>query len=192
MSNSKYKQSAQGTYYHLYNRGNRKKDIFLDEKDYKFYLRKLAEAGKKYGFAIISYCLMSKHLHLIVRQNKEYPPAKFISSIHTSYATVFNKKYKTAGHLFQDRFKQKIIEDDDYMKNLIAYVHLNPVKAGICKFPKEYKWSSYMEYAKAGRVKGLDGLCDRALVEEYGIKGKTFEEFMMMAGNISEEDAFDD
>ncbi|MDD3006753.1 MAG: transposase [Candidatus Pacebacteria bacterium] len=192
MNNLKYKQSAQGAYYHLYNRGNQKKDIFLDEKDYEFYLRKMTEASKKYSFAIISYCLMPNHIHLIVRQDKEYPPAKFISSVHTSYAAVFNKKYKTVGHLFQDRFKQKIIENDDYMRNLIAYVHLNPVKAGICNFPKEYKWSSHMEYAKTGIIKDSDGLCDRGLIEEYGMKGETFEEFVTMAGNISKEDAFDD
>lgn len=192
MDNLKYKPSSQDTYYHLYNRGNQKKDIFLDEKDYAFYLRKLTEAGRKYYFVIIAYCLMPNHIHLIVKQDKEYPPAKFISSIHTSYATVFNKKYKTVGHLFQDRFKQKIVDDDRYMKNLIAYVHLNPVKAGLCNFPKEYKWSSYMEYARAGSVTDPKDICDYNVIEDYGIKGKTFEEFIRMAGDISAEDAFDD
>lgn len=152
----------------------------------------MTESGKKYDFAIISYCLMPNHVHLIVKQNDGYAPVKFISSIHTSYAIVFNKKYKTVGHLFQDRFKQKIIEDDDYMINLIAYVHLNPVKAGLCNFLKEYRWSSYMEYARADGVTDSKNICDRSFIEEYGIKGKTFEEFIRMAGNISEEDAFDD
>jgi len=192
MGNLKYKQSAQGAYYHLYNRGNQKKKVFVDEKDYAFYLRKMVESSRKHGFAIVSYCLMPNHVHLIVRQDREYPPAKFMSSFHTSYAMVFNKKYRTVGHLFQDRFKQNIIEDDDYMKNLIAYVHMNPVKAGICKFPKEYKWSSYLEYARAGSASDYEGICNRSLVGEYGMEGKTFEEFIMMAGNISVEDAFDD
>lgn len=192
MSNIKYKQSAQGAYYHLYNRGNQKKNIFVDEKDRAFYLKKMAESSRKHDFAIIAYCLMPNHIHLIVRQDGIYLPAKFISSIHTSYAMVFNKKYLTVGHLFQDRFKQRIIEDDDYMKNLIAYVHLNPVKAGLCKFPKEYRWSSYLEYARAGNVLNPGGFCDRSLVEAYGMEGGTFEEFVMMAGNIDKEDAFDD
>ena len=78
------------------------------------------------------------------------------------------------------------------MENFIAYVHLNPVKAGLCNFPKEYRWSSYMEYARTGSMTDSENICDHSFVEEYGTKRKTFEEFIRMAGNISEEDAFDD
>ena len=190
MDNSKYKQSAQGTYYHLYNRGNQKRKIFLDEKDFGLYLRKLVEVHKRYRFAIISYCLMPNHVHLIVRQDGIVPTSRFMASLHTGYAMRFNKKHDLVGHLFQGRFKQKIISDDGYMKNLIAYVHLNPVQAGICNFPKEYGWSSYLEYA--GAIKDPEKICDHGLVEEYGFKGQSFDEFIRTAGQISEEDAFDD
>lgn len=186
MNNSKYKESAQGTYYHLYNRGNQKKKIFLDDNDFRFYLKRLVRSCKKYGFTLISYCLMSNHIHLIVKQGGNISPAKLISSLHTSYAMMFNKKYKLVGHLFQDRYKQKIIEDDSYMKNLIAYIHLNPVKDKICNFPKEYKWSSYLEYAK-----DLNGICDHKFVEEYGLKGQSFKEFIKLAEQIAPDDAFD-
>jgi REP element-mobilizing transposase RayT len=192
MNNLKYKQSARGTYYHLYNRGNQRKEIFKDEKDRIFYLRRLAEASNKYDFAIISYCLMPNHVHLVVRQDGDCPPARFISAIHTSYVIVFNRKYKAVGHLFQGRFRQKIIESDEYMQSLIAYVHLNPVRAGLCDFPKDYRWSSHMEYAGAGSKDIPGGLCDRNLIQSYGMKGKTFDQFVKMAGDISEEDAFDD
>ena len=186
MNNSKYKESAEGTYYHLYNRGNNKRKIFIDDNDYKFYLNRLECVCKKYNFALISYCLMPNHIHLIVKQEGDFSPSKFVSSLHTSYSMMFNKKYDSVGHLFQGRFKQKIIENDFYMKNLIAYVHLNPVKDKICNFPKEYKWSSYLEY-----VKDFHGICNHRSIEEYGFKGQSFEEFIKLAGCISSEDAFD-
>lgn len=136
---------------------------------------------------------MPNHIHLIVRQNSDIAPSKFISSVHTGYAIAFNKKYNSAGHLFQDRFKQKIISDNDYLINLIAYIHLNPVKAGICKFPKEYKWSSYLEYAVENKpMENLKRICDYQFIKEYGMKGQSFEEFLNMAGKISEDDAFED
>jgi putative transposase len=186
MNNSKYKQSAVGTCYHLYNRGNQKRKIFTDDTDFEFYLKRLKLVCEKYEFILISYCLMPNHIHLIAKQNGIFSPAKIISSLHTSYSMMFNKKYKSVGHLFQDRYKQKIIEDDLYMKNLIAYVHLNPVKDKICNLPKEYKWSSYLEYAKDAQ-----GICNHSFIEEYGFKGQSFEEFIKLAEEITPEDAFD-
>lgn len=192
MSNSKYKDSAPGTYYHLYNRGNQKNRIFLDDNDFSFYRRKLGIVCKKYDFSLVAYCLMPNHIHLIVKQNSEFSTASFMSSLHTSYSMIFNKKYKTVGHLFQDRFKQKIICGDDYMKKLVAYVHLNPVKDGLCAFPKEYKWSSYLEYARKESFNDSERICDCGLIEDYGFKGQSFEEFINLAGQIIENDAFDD
>lgn len=187
MGVSKYKESAVGTYYHLYNRGNQKKPIFIEKNDYSYYLHRLRLAIKKFDFSLICYCLMPNHVHLIVKQNNIIPPSKLISSIHTSYAMVFNKKYKSVGHLFQDRFKQKIISDDQYMINLIAYIHLNPVLSKICKNPTDYLWSSYKEYAGLSKYPS----CDHHLINNYGFKGLSFEEFIVSANAIDPYDAFD-
>ena len=191
MNNSKYKKSAQGTCYHLYNRGNNKRKIFINDNDYKFYLNRLERVCKKYNFALISYCLMPNHVHLIVKQEGSFSPSKFISSLHTSYSMMFNKKYNLVGHLFQDRFKQKIISDDRYMKNLIIYIHYNPVKDKICNLPKEYRWSSYLEYIKGKFLENNSGICKHELIEKYGLKGQSFEEFIKLAQHITSEDAFD-
>lgn len=166
--------------------GTKREKYFLEDNDFEFYLKRLEKSCKKYEFILISYCLMPNHIHLIAKQDGDMSPAKFISSLHTSYSMMFNKKYNLVGHLFQDRYKQKIIENDLYMKNLIAYVHLNPVKDKICNFPKEYKWSSYLEYAK-----DMYGICNHKFIEEYGFKGQSFEEFIKLAECISSEDAFD-
>lgn len=183
----RYKQFAPDTYYHIYNRGNQKNLIFREEDDYFFYLRRLVQSIKKFNFSLISYCLMPNHIHLIVKQNGNFPPAKLISSLHTSYAMVYNKKYTTVGHLFQDRFKQRIISDDDYMKCLICYIHLNPVKDKICHTSEMYQWSSYKEYA------GLTNYhrCDHNLLEAYNLKGQSFKEFINLAKHIEPYEAFD-
>lgn len=187
MGVSKYKESAVNNYYHLYNRGNQKKLIFIDKDDYSYYLHRFRIAIKKLDFSLISYCLMPNHVHLIVKQNGIIPPSKLISSVHTSYAMIFNKKYKSVGHLFQDRFKQKIILDDDYMINLIAYILLNPVEGKICTDPKDYLWSSYREYV--GLTK--HPFCDQSLIKGYGFKRQSFKEFVMLARKINPYDAFD-
>ena len=187
MGTSKYKESAPGTYYHIYNRGNQKNTIFKEIDDYKIYLRGLGQATKKFNFSLISYCLMPNHIHLLARQNEDSPPSKFISSLHTSYSMIFNKKYDSVGHLFQGRFKQKIIQNDEYMLGLIAYIHLNPVKDRLCRFPKEYMWSSYREYVGWVRFP----LCDRALINNYRFKGQSFEDFINLAGKIDPMEAFD-
>ncbi len=183
----KYKESAPNTYYHLYNRGNKKKEIFLDKTDYRIYLNRLLKASKKYNFSIIAYCLKPNHFHLIVKQNDLSSPANLMASVNTSYSMIFNLKYKTVGHLFQDRYKQKIIKDDQYILNLIAYIHFNPVNDKLCVFPKEYCWSSYLEYA--GLVKNW--LCDKQLMDSFNLKGQSFEDYIRSSYEISPYDAFD-
>lgn len=183
----KYKESAPGTYYHLYNRGNQKINIFREESDRQLYLNRLVKAIKKYDFSLIAYTLELNHFHFIVKQNGEFTPSKLFASIHTSYSMIFNLKYKTVGHLFQDRFKQKIISNDDYMLNMIAYIHINSVKDHLCNLPEEYKWSSYREYAGLTSNK----ICDHDLIDGLNLKGKSFEDYIRMASQISPFDAFD-
>src|SRR4030042_2931625 len=113
MGVAKYKEASPGTYYHIYNRGNQRNIIFREADDYRIYLRRLSQAVKKYNFSMIAYCLMPNHVHLLIKQNSDDSPAKLISSLHTSYSMIFNKKYDSVGHLFQGRFKQRIIQEDE-------------------------------------------------------------------------------
>lgn len=189
MSSSKYKESAPLTYYHIYNRGNQKQDIFRDESDYLYYLKKLQAVLEKRSFALICYCLMPNHIHLIVQQRDDDSPVQLIASLHTSYSMHFNYKYHTVGHLFQDRYKQRVIENDDYMKSLIAYIHLNPVKARICAYPKEYQWSSYREYASNFYQPRI---CDHNLLHGYQFDADSFSDYVKKAEMIDPAEAFDE
>lgn len=159
-----YKLCAPGEYYHIYNRGNAKDKIFLDESDYKFFLLRLTQnlglekkANRHFrslpdgAFSIIGYCLMPNHFHFLIRQNLEIPTSKLLGKLCTSYSMYFNKKYDRVGHIFQDQFKQKNIQNNEYLLWLSVYIHLNPVWAGIVNSADQYPWSSIRDYVDVNK-----------------------------------------
>ena len=93
-----------------------------------------------------SYCLMSNHLHLLVREHKE-SVSSVMKRLGIAYAYYFNKKYQRNGHLFQDRFRSEPVNTMEYFVTLLRYIHQNPVKAGLVSSPGNYSWSSWHEYA---------------------------------------------
>lgn len=182
---ARYKFYFPGAYYHIYNRGNGKENIFLKDEDYLFYLKRLKTYLQKHGVKLLAYCLMPNHIHLLVQQEKDTPIFKFISSLHTSYAKFINKKYDKVGHLFQDRFKQVIIESDEQLLHLSRYIHLNPVMGEMIARPEDFGWSSYREYIGSGGF----SLCNQDLIK--GLLGeenftKKYREFV--EAEITEED----
>lgn len=145
---------VQGGFYHIYNRGNRKQELFRNQKDYKRYLDRLKEYKEKHNISIIAYCLMPNHIHLLLRQDGPEPISTFIHKLHTSYSMYFNKRYEENGHVFQDRFKSKIVTKDDYLTHLSRYIHLHP--KNLVKKLSAYPWSSYGTYLKEKSEDFLD------------------------------------
>lgn len=153
-----YKNFYEGGYFHIYNRGNNKQPIFLDDQDYRQFLRRISivlslpssrvilgsrsrlKPLPENAFSIICYCLMPNHFHLLLRQNTKLSISRLMSKVSTSYAMYFNKKYQRVGSLFQDEFKSKVVLDDVYLKYLSAYIHNNSNN------PEEYEFSSLGEY----------------------------------------------
>ena len=130
--------------YHCMLRGINKQDIFFEEKDYLEFQDIIKKTKKNFLYQLYSYVLMPNHIHLEIKdKNQKLSP--IIHSMATSYANYFNKKYKRVGHVFENRFQSKNVEDHHYMLDLIRYIHQNPVKAGISQMNR-YKWSSYLEY----------------------------------------------
>jgi putative transposase len=144
--------------YHVIQRGNERKNIFLCDDDKLRFLETLERMKTKYGFLVYAYCLMDNHVHLLINDNGN-DISQIIKSMNISYAYYFNRIYKRCGHLFQDRFKSERIDDDSYLLEVSRYIHNNPVKAGIVKVQSEYKWSSYGVFA--GIVKGSRDLVDK-------------------------------
>ena len=142
-------------FYHVITRGNRRESIFMDVQDRERFLKKLFEYKERYIYTLYAYTLMDNHIHLLIETGKE-PLSKIMQGLLQSYAQWYNRKYKTVGHLFQGRYKAIICDKDSYLLNLIRYIHLNPVRAGIVKDPDEYKWSSHRAYLGLEHSKIVD------------------------------------
>jgi len=134
-----------GALYHVYSRGNQKQKIFLDEQDTKIFLKRLLEYKGEYGFILYAYTLMPNHFHLLL-ETREVGLSKIMQGLLLSYTQYFNLKYKKVGHLFQGRYKAQLCQKESYLLELIRYLHLNSVRAGIVDMPDKYKWSSHNDY----------------------------------------------
>lgn len=174
------KTYLEGGFYHLYNRGVEKREIFMDEMDYKVFLRylkfyllpkeKILEEIKDEKEAIdllrinnffkkielIAYCLMPNHFHLLLRQKQRSDMEFFMRSLGSKYVKYFNKKYNRVGPLFQGIYKAVFIETEEQLLHVSRYIHLNPKEVlGKGKELIDYPWSSYPAYIKQWEVKWL-------------------------------------
>lgn len=137
-----------GATYHITNRGNRKEIIFRESIDYSVYLGILKETLKFYeddNYKLISYCLMSNHVHLILKTGTK-DPSFFMRRVNSMYARYFNSKYEYVGHLFQSRYFSNLINNVIELLEVSRYIHLNPVRAKIVDSPEKYVWSSYNKF----------------------------------------------
>ena len=129
-------------YYHIYNRGNNSNNIFYEEKNYIYFLSLL----KKYVLPvsdIYSYCLLKNHFHILLKINNDIEnPSQYFSNLFNAYTKAINKSYGRTGSLFEKPFKRIKIADENYLKTLILYIHLNPEKHQVCNDFRAYKYSS--------------------------------------------------
>lgn len=202
-----------GEYYHIYNRGTEKRDIFLDKADYLRFLvllyisnntdivhiSNLINQGDSLmkimklerGETLVDigvYCLMPNHFHLLIKEKVENGISKFMKKLSTGYSMYFNKRYDRTGSLFQGVFKSVYADNDEYLKYLFAYIHLNPVKLidsrwkenGIKDknsaetFLGEYTFSSYWDYKeKNNRLES--NIINKEVFPGYFVENKDFE-----------------
>jgi len=144
--------------YHITVRGNQKQTTFINADDFTKYGEILKHYKKKYKFKLYGYCLMPNHIHLILEIIEAKKLAKIMQGLSLTYTLYFNKKYQKVGHLWQGRYKSKIIQKDKYLVNCIEYVELNPLRNNLISNPFEYDWSSWKErlgYKKKGLLDEL-------------------------------------
>ena len=192
------KEFAPGEFYHIYNRGNGKMNIFRDVEDFIFFLSRLEENlfpdkeaidrhKQKFpdsyirgtlpekSFTIICYCLMPNHYHILIRQNADTSVSKLVAKLATGFSMYFNKKYKNVGSVFQGKFKAVRVDSDNYLSWLSAYIHQNPAVAGIVKNIIDYRYSSYLDYIGISNSK----ICDTSLLlGMFEDKIKDYKEFV--------------
>ena len=133
-----------GMPHHIVQRGHNKKAVFVEGGDYQYYLDNLVEWKNELGLALYSYCLMTNHIHLIVKANDSVGSIgelmKRLAGRQTRYV---NKKENRTGSLWESRYKISPIQTDSYLLQCCRYVELNPVKALMVDKPEIYRWSSY-------------------------------------------------
>ncbi len=154
MSRQARKKSSSGIY-HLMLRGVNRQRVFEDDKDCRRIIETLFYYKPISRYEVYAYCLMSNHMHLLLRETEE-SISQAIKRISSSYVHWYNKKYERCGHLFQERFKSEAVENDQYFLTVLRYIHQNPVKAGITKDIDAYPWSSYQEYVGTPVITDVD------------------------------------
>lgn len=152
-----------GGYYHLYNRGVEKREIFLDAQDYKtllYFLKQYLQPPSLEGLkpfrqkslageiSLLAYCLMPNHFHFLVRQSAKDGITKLMNRIGTNYGMYFNKRYERVGSLFQGVYKAVLIDNEARLLHLSRYIHINPYGIENRSFGKlvDYPYSSYGDY----------------------------------------------
>lgn len=157
--------------YHIMLRGINRQSLFEDDHDrYKFVrildtCREEAVGNERIRmFDVYAWVIMGNHVHLVLRFLGEDSSMQHVMKrICVAYAYYYNQKNERIGPVFQDRYRSEPIEDERYLFNVVRYVHMNPVKAGMCDDPIEYSWSSYREYM---HKKSVAGIVDRETVLE--------------------------
>ncbi len=142
-----------GYTYHIYNRGNNKQDVFFEERNYKFFMRKMSYYLPIIG-DVYAFCLMRNHYHIVIKiKEKEELPEKYqihpwqvFSNLMNSYVKLVNLTTNRSGSLFEKNYERKRITTEAYFKELIIYVHLNPAKHKQFNNYSEYPYSSAVHY----------------------------------------------
>ena len=137
---------AIGEYYHIYNRGSNRQHIFREHENYSFLLRLLKMYALKLDVAVIAYCLMPNHYHLLVRQEGATAARLLPQYVFNSYAKAFNRRYGRSGTLFEGPFKAIHIDRQEHLIHLCRYMHGNPVKDGMVATPEQWPYSNYLEW----------------------------------------------
>jgi len=154
-----------GAVYHLTSRGNSGGNIFFEDIDRQLFLEVLGNVVEKYNWLCHAHCLMDNHYHLLV----ETPdPNLSLGMRHLNgvYTQGFNRRNNRVGHLFQGRYKSILVERENHLLELCRYLVLNPVRAGMVRDPRQWKWSSY--HATAYSVKTPDFLSVEWVLGQFG------------------------
>lgn len=143
-----------GALFHVISRGNQGQSIYKDDEDHRRFQGLLGEVVKRDSITLYAYVLMPNHFHLLLEVSRA-PLAKAMQSLLYRYTRHYNQRYRKIGHLFQGRYRAILCDRDSYLMELIRYLHLNPVRAGLISDPRRYRWSSHRDYLRGKADSGL-------------------------------------
>ncbi|TES92747.1 MAG: hypothetical protein E3J87_04405 [Candidatus Cloacimonadota bacterium] len=161
-----------GAVHHIFFRGNRNENIFLDPSDRLRLLEFLSKVKNRYCVKVYAYCLVDNYVQLLLESGPIHI-GYFMRDFLTYYVQSFNRRWERVGHLLQDRYKSILVDKDAYLLILIKCIHSNPVKDGLCLSPEEYLWSSHLEY-----LGKREPIVERDVVLSYFKDVREYEKFM--------------
>jgi putative transposase len=144
----KAEQFTQDSYYHIYNHASYNMNLFNDDMDYQRYFELIKRYLDNKNFDISSFCLMPNHFHFLLKQNIAIPVYEPFIQICYQYSRYYNNKYDHKGTIFASKLQHIHVDKDNYILWLCAYIHLNPIKAGLCKSIEDWNWSNFLEWVQ--------------------------------------------
>jgi REP element-mobilizing transposase RayT len=172
---------VEGAVFHVYNRAARGWPIFQAEADASLFLDRLRLISRRDGWTIFAFCLLPSHYHIAFRSGP-VPIARGLGQLQARFSQAWNISHESTGPVWQSRYKAKLVEDEANLYQLIAYIHLNPVSAGLAEDPAEWPWSGHLDVlgkrkdpiVDAATVLALYGRSHRAAVRGYvkSLKGQ--------------------
>ena len=167
-----------GGLYHVILRGNAGNAIFNEDQDYNRLCLLIQIGIERYSHRIHAFCFMTNHIHFAI-QVAHIPLSKIMHNLAFRYTQWINKRNNSAGHIFQGRYKAILVDAENYLLELVRYIHLNPVRAKLVTFPHEYKWSSHNVYLGMERLSWLH--TDWVLShfgDDYSVARDRYQEFV--------------
>ena len=134
-----------GALYHVILRGNARQDIFFDDSDRCRFFLLVQDGIERFGHRVLAFCQLTNHVHLAI-QVGDVPLSRILQNLSFRYTRWVNWRRDRCGHLFQGRYKAVLVDADTHLLELTAYIHLNPVRAGMVDKPENYIWSSHRAY----------------------------------------------
>jgi putative transposase len=154
--------------HHIVERGNNRERVFGNPRDYEKYLSFLSKYSEEKEAAVLAYCLMPNHIHLLVRPSGEETLAKMMQGVTLCYSKYFNRENGRTGRLWECRYYSAIVDGDSYLWTVSKYIENNPVRAGIVKKPEDYPYSSARAHILGNKDLILqEPLFDAGELDEY-------------------------
>ncbi len=168
-------------------RGNDREEIFFSDKDRCTMCLLIQEGIERFGHRILAFCFMTNHIHLAI-QVDQVPLSRIIQNLAFRYTRYLNWRQGRMGHLFQGRFKSILVDGSRYLKQLVRYIHLNPVRAGLTLQPEAYRWSSHNVYLRNTELAWLDPSVLLAnFAEDPAVAISNFHSYVCAGINVPEE-----
>jgi REP-associated tyrosine transposase len=147
----RHARASQGGFcYHVLNRGNGRQTVFRKEGDFAAFVKLLRQAGELSGMRLLAYCLMPNHFHLAVWPSEDGQLSRYMGWLLTAHVRRYHRHYHSSGHVWQGRFRDFAIQEDDHLLTVLRYIERNPVRAGFVERAQDWPWSSASGLQVAG------------------------------------------